>query len=316
MVFLISLVMAALMCSVPELLTVSAQESSVSQLSANTHLSQDTPWLSSPAETDELVDTSVQASAPVTTLPMADIPSPQIQTFGLGSGIKLEMVFIQGGSFHMGSESGGQYWYAEESPVHMVELDSFWIGKFEVTQAQYKAIMKTNPSEFKGDNLPVDLVSWDGAVEFCQKLSKRTGKTFTLPTEAQWEYACRAGTTSLFAFGDCLSTQDANYDGDYPVEGCLSGPYRGAPWDVGSGRANAWGLYDMHGNVWEWCLDRLSPYSPDSQHNPISSSSSSYRVYRGGSWYDRAESCRSTYRHGYIQPFTYMNLGFRVVMTE
>lgn len=242
----------------------------------------------------------------------------QTQIFDLGFGITLEMVFIPGGSFQMGSPNSESVRDDDEGPVHRVELDGFWIGKYEVTQAQYRVIMGTNPSHLKGDNRPVERVSWDDAMEFCRKLSQKTGKRFTLPTEAQWEYACRAGTTGPFAFGNCLSTSDANYKGNYPLSGCSKGRYLKSTWDVGSGRANAWGLYDMHGNVWELCLDWYGEdyYSESPRRNPVGPGSGSYRVCRGGGWNLYARGCRSAYRVWSAPSFTSGNLGFRLVMTD
>jgi formylglycine-generating enzyme required for sulfatase activity/serine/threonine protein kinase len=239
-------------------------------------------------------------------------------TVDLGGGVRLAMIYLQGGSFRMGSPSDEKDRDSDEGPVHTVELDGFWMGKFEVTQGQYQAVMGTNPSRFKGSNRPVENVSWNDAMAFCRKLSSKTGKTFTLPTEAQWEYACRAGTTGPFAFGNCLSTSDANYNGNYPLSGCSKGTYRESTWDVGSGRANAWGLYDMHGNVWEWCLDWYSEnyYSQSPRCNPVGPGSGSGRVVRGGSWRHNAWICRSAYRSRYTPSDADNNLGFRIVMTD
>jgi formylglycine-generating enzyme required for sulfatase activity/serine/threonine protein kinase len=240
----------------------------------------------------------------------------QTQTFNLGGGVTLDMVYIPPGRFQMGSPDDEEGRRDNEGPVHTVELDGFWMGKFEVTQGQYRAIMGTNPSHFKGDNRPVEKVSWNDAMEFCRKLSQRTGKTFTLPTEAQWEYACRAGTTGPFSFGACLSTSDANYDGNYPLSGCSNGTYRQSTWDVGSGRANTWGLYDMHGNVYEWCLDWYGSYTSGTKRNPVGPGSGSLRVIRGGSWLNHAWYCRSAYRLRNAPSLSYDSLGFRLVSTD
>jgi formylglycine-generating enzyme required for sulfatase activity len=278
-----------------------------------------------PVATNTPTRTPTQTATP--THPPTNTPVPRSGIFAdpyhkkevtvdLGGGVRLAMIYIQGGSFRMGSPSGESGRWDDEGPVHTVELDGFWMGKFEVTQAQYRTIMGTNPSSFKGDNRPVENVSWNDAMAFCRKLSSKTGKTFTLPSEAQWEYACRAGTTGPFAFGNCLSTSDANYDGNNPLSGCSKGTYRKSTWDVGSGRANGWGLYDMHGNVWEWCLDWYGDYTSGTKRNPVGPGSGSIRVGRGGSWGSLARLCRSALRNRLTPSLTSGNLGFRIVITD
>lgn len=252
-------------------------------------------------------------------------------TVDLGGGVQLVMIYIEGGSFQMGQSDSEKEWlikkvglasnnpvFSRESPQRTVTLDGFWIGKYEVTQAQYRAIMGTNPSYFffKGANRPVEQVSWYDAMVFCRKLSERTRRIFTLPTEAQWEYACRAGTTGPFAFGNCLSTSDVNYNGEIPLSGCSKGVYRQSTWDVGSGRANAWGLYDMHGNVWEWCLDWYGPYTSSTKRNPVGPDFGRNRVYRGGSWSNYDLYCRSAFRFRLPPSFMLDDLGFRLVSPD
>lgn len=204
----------------------------------------------------------------------------------------IEMVYVQGGEFEMGAtaEQGGDA-YADESPVRTVRLDSYHIGKYEVTQAQWKDVMGTDPSYFKGDNLPVENVSWEEAQEFCRILSERTGRKYTLPTEAQWEYAARGGNRS----------RHHKYAGsDNPDEVAWYADNSGnGTHPVGRKKANELGIHDMSGNVWEWCLDR---YTEDS-----------FRVNRGGGWSGDAVSCRVSDRH-YSGPGLHNNfLGFRVV---
>jgi eukaryotic-like serine/threonine-protein kinase len=146
--------------------------------------------------------------------------------------------------------------YANELPQHQVTLPEFYLGQTLVTQAQWQAIMGNNPASFKGDGkLPVDSVSWLDAIEFCRKLSQKTGRTYRLPSEAEWEYACRAGTTTPFAFGEAITPAVVNYNGNFPYSGAAKGEFREKTTPVGIFPANAFGLYDMHGNLWEWCLD-------------------------------------------------------------
>jgi formylglycine-generating enzyme required for sulfatase activity/tRNA A-37 threonylcarbamoyl transferase component Bud32 len=181
----------------------------------------------------------------------------------LGNGVKLEMVEIPAGTFYMGSPENEDERLPWESPQHQVNVPSFFIGKYTLTQAQYQAIIGSNPAYFKGNNRPVEQVSWDDAVAFCQKLSQKTGKNYKLPSEAQWEYACRAGTTTPFYFGESITPDLVNYDGGYPYAAAPKGQDREQTTDVGTFPPNAFGLYDMHGNVWEWCED-------DSQDDYIS----------------------------------------------
>jgi formylglycine-generating enzyme required for sulfatase activity len=175
------------------------------------------------------------------------------------------MVSIPAGSFLMGSPEGEIGRSEIEGPQHEVTLAAFWMARTPITQAQWREVaswqkqerdLDPDPSRFKGDNRPVERVSWLDAIEFCNRLSQRTGKNYTLPSEAQWEYACRAGTTTPFYFGPTISTDVANYDGNYVYGQGGRGAYREQTTDVASFPANPWGLYDMHGNVWEWCLDK------------------------------------------------------------
>ena len=169
------------------------------------------------------------------------------------------MVKIPTGSFLMGSPTSEESHFASESPQHKVTLETFWMSQSPITQAQWVSVMGDNPSHFKGEDLPVECVSWHDAMEFCQRLSEQTGDTYTLPSEAQWEYACRAGTTTPFHFGKTITPDQANYDGNYTYNGGPRGEYRQQTTPVGIFPPNDWGLYDMHGNVWEWCLDQWHP---------------------------------------------------------
>jgi formylglycine-generating enzyme required for sulfatase activity len=166
----------------------------------------------------------------------------------------IAMVKIPAGSFLMGSPTSEESHFASESPQHKVTLETFWMSQSPITQAQWVSVMGENPSHFKGNDLPVESVSWYDAMEFCRRLSKQTGHVYTLPSEAQWEYACRAGTTTPFYFGETITPDQANYDGNYTYGG-PRGEYRQRTTPVGMFPPNDWGLYDMHGNVWEWCLD-------------------------------------------------------------
>ena len=176
----------------------------------------------------------------------------------------IPLAFIPAGSFLMGSPEHEPHRSKTEGPQHEVTLAAFWMAKTPITQAQWREVaswprverdLDPDPSHFKGDNRPVEQVSWHDAMEFCHRLSQRTGKNYTLPSEAQWEYACRAGTTTPFHFGPTISTDVANYEGNYIYGQGSKGIYRKQTTDVASFPANAWGLHDMHGNVWEWCLD-------------------------------------------------------------
>ena len=175
----------------------------------------------------------------------------------LGNGITLDLVKIPGGRFQMGALAGKEGRSGAEGPQHSVTVPEFWLGKYAVTQAQYQAVMGANLSRFteNGANRPVEKVSWQEAVAFCEKLSQQTGRTYRLPSEAEWEYACRAGTTTPFHFGATMTTDLANYNGNYTYGDGPKGMYLERTTEVGSFPPNAFGLYDMHGNVWEWCAD-------------------------------------------------------------
>jgi formylglycine-generating enzyme required for sulfatase activity/tRNA A-37 threonylcarbamoyl transferase component Bud32 len=220
-------------------------------------------------------------------------------TEDLGNGVFLEMVEIPGGTFIMGSPASEAGRYSSESPQHQVTVPSFYMGKYELTQAQYQVIMGANPAYFKGYNRPVEQVIWNNAVEFCKKLSQKTGKNYRLPSEAEWEYACRAGTTTPFYFGESITPDLVNYDGNYTYASAPKGKYRQQTTDVGTFPPNSFGLYDMHGNVWEWCQD---DYKNDYINAPtdgsaLTSPSWSAKLLRGGSWDYDPEGCRSASRY-------------------
>jgi len=250
----------------------------------------------------------------------------------LGNGIKLEMVEIPPGKFLMGSPEDELERRSSEGPQHEVNISAFFMGRYPITQGQWKAIvdnvpkierdLKSNPSEFKGDDRPVEIVSWYDAVEFCARLSKYTGRNYGLPSEAQWEYACRAGTTTPFHFGETISTDLANYDGHSTYGQGTKGEYRGETTPVGSFEvANAFGLYDMHGNVREWCEDDIhdnyegapndgSPWLSGNQDT----TNYTTKVLRGGSWFSYPRWCRSAVRGYCLSVETgYYSIGFRLV---
>lgn len=240
----------------------------------------------------------------------------------LGNGVTLDMVAIPGGKFMMGSPEGEGR--DNEKPQHKVTVPPFFMGKYQVTQAQWRVVaalpkikdnLKSNPSSSKGDNLPVEQVSWDDAVEFCARISKATGKQYRLPSETEWEYACRAGTTTPFHFGETITSKLANYQASSTFADEPKGTYREKTTAVGSFPPNAFGLYDMHGNLWEWCAD-------DWHKNYINAptdgsawiSQSKNFVLRGGSWINYPRNCRSAYRdyYGNRDSRSY-DIGFRIV---
>ncbi|MEM1242411.1 MAG: SUMF1/EgtB/PvdO family nonheme iron enzyme [Cyanobacteria bacterium P01_H01_bin.26] len=265
----------------------------------------------------------------------------------LTEGITLDLVKVPEGTFTMGSPTSetGRDWYGDfddalrgvnvEGPQHRVALQSFFLGKYPVTQAQWRTVaalpkiehnLKPDPPNFKGDNLPVEQVTWDEAVEFCNRLSKKTRREYRLPSEAEWEYACRAGMTTPFHFGPTITTDLANYRGtDWEYKGkTYSGSYgkgtkgehRQKTTNVGSFHSNAFGLYDMHGNVLEWCLDHWhNNYegAPTDGNAWLSSDNNALRLLRGGSWNDIPDGCRSANRFRFARVNRNDIVGFRVV---
>jgi formylglycine-generating enzyme required for sulfatase activity len=246
----------------------------------------------------------------------------------LGNGVQLEMVAIPSGSFVMGSPEDEPERSSDESPQHTVTIKSFFLGKYPVTQAQWQAVaslpqvnreLDAEPSHFKGENRPVEQVSWYDAVEFCDRLSQHTGKPYRLPSEAEWEYACRAGTTTPFHFGETITSELANYNANYTYGAGVKGVYREETTPIGSfGVANAFGLYDMHGNVWEWCTDHWhnSYEGAPTDGSAWLDDNDNYndnRMLRGGSWLLNPEDCRSAYRGNDDAGLRHYADGFRVV---
>lgn len=262
-----------------------------------------------------------------------DEPRTYTETAG---GAAIEMVLVPAGKFLMGSPAGEADRDSDEGPQHPVSVSSFYMAKYEVTQAEWRAVaalpgvkigLSPDPSNFKGDNLPVEQVRWEEAIEFCARLSAATGKTYRLPTEAEWEYACRARTTGRYAgsldemgwYGNnsgrlrldadkIWKTDRINYAKRVTGNGCQTH-------SVGQKKPNGFGLYDMHGNVWEWCMDWFSKdyYTPILIVDPTGPSTGSDRVFRGGGWGDSARNCRSALRSGDKPAYRSPDLGFRLV---
>jgi formylglycine-generating enzyme required for sulfatase activity len=258
-------------------------------------------------------------------------------------------VRIQGGTFTMGSPENEPERQDYEG-LRQVTVSSFYMGKYEVTQKEYQEIMGTNPSVFKGDNLPVENVNWYEAVEYCNKRSQKEGLTpayainknqkdlnntysndnvkwtvmwnrsangYRLPTETEWEYACRAGTTTPFSTGDNITTSQANYNGRFPYNDNDKGMFHKKTLPVGSFEPNAWGLYDMHGNVWEWCWDWYDTnYSNGAKTDPMGALSGAGRMVRGGSWTAPAEYARSASQVSMYPNNKYNYLGIRLVRSS
>jgi formylglycine-generating enzyme required for sulfatase activity len=241
---------------------------------------------------------------------------PKTRTFDLGNGVNLEMLLIPAGTFMMGSpESEAER--SDNETQHKVKISKpFYMGKYLVTQTQWQQVMGTNPSKFKSNGIaPVENLSWDDTQAFCLKLKEITLSPFGIPTEAQWEYACRAGTTTPFHFGSQLNGSQANCDGTVPYGTEAKGPYLEKTTQVGKYQANAWGLYDMHGNVMEWCSDWYGAYPAGSLTDPGGPAEGSIRVARGGSWFGGAMDCRSALRFG-IAPSFRGRIGFRVALSS
>lgn len=250
----------------------------------------------------------------------------------LDSNIQLEMMLIPGDTFVMGSPPEELEHQHDESPQHTVTVQPFFMGKYLITQAQWQAVaalpqvnreLKADPSEFKGANRPVEQVSWYEAVEYCDRLSQHTGKSYRLPSEAEWEYACRAGTTTPFHFGETITSELANYNATSTYGAGVKGTYREETTPVGSFKvANAFGLYDMHGNLNEWCLDDWhgsyegapTDGSPWLDDNDNLSNKQGSAVLRGGSWLDDPDYCRSAFRNYNFTRDAHSNdIGFRIV---
>ena len=244
----------------------------------------------------------------------------------VAAALPLQMLLIPGDAFTMGSPENEAERSNDEGPQHEVTLSQFFMGRYPVTQAQWRVVaalpqvsqaLDPDPSHFKGDNRPVESVSWHDATEFCARLTQHTARPYRLPTEAEWEYACRAGSTTPFHFGSTLTTEVANYNGDYTYADGPKGEHRQETTPVDHfDIANAFGLSDMHGNVLEWCQDHWHDNydgAPTDGSAWLTDGDDTYRVLRGGSWINDPEYCRSASRNYLITPaFRDYIIGFRV----
>ncbi len=250
----------------------------------------------------------------------------------LGNQVTLELVAVPGGCFTLGNTvSDESESYDNERPPMRARVFGFYMGRTEVTQAQWREVaswpkverdLPPSPSRYTGDDLPVDSITWDEAVEFCRRLTKRTGRPYRLPTEAEWEYACRAGATGLFAYGAVLLPTLENYDGSLPYRDEPAAPPRKKPTPAGSLGVNAFGLADMHGNVREWCLDTYTSRLTGihAQGAPVRNIRqeewAQHRTIRGGSWASLPDGCRCSIREGLHREELLTTLGFRVVLSD
>ena len=257
---------------------------------------QEQPQVQQPAQQPMQPVQQQQEQQPVEQQPESERPQSNLP--------EIEMVWVSGGTFTMGATSEqGSYAYDSEKPAHIVTLSGYYIGKYEVTQKLWKAVMGNNPSYYKGDNLPVERVSWNDVQEFIKKLNQMTGKSYRLPTEAEWEYAARGGNNSRgYKFSGSNNIGSVAW-----YNGSTTHP-------VGSKSPNELGIYDMSGNVWEWCQDWYGDYSSSSQRNPKGPASGSDRVFRGGSWSNNAGDCRVSYRFSNSPDGRFISLGFRLVL--
>ena len=269
---------------------------------------------------------SSQAPVPVDEIkeippvPEVEVTSPIVQqlqdsllTSSYSNSIGIEFVLVKPGQFDMGADDEDD----DEKPVHHVNIDTpFYLGKCQVTQAQWEAVMGNNPSRFKGPDHPVETVSWDDVNEFIRRLSDIEGTNqYRLPMEEEWEYACCAGTTTPFSSGETITTDQANFNGNFPVGDTPKGEYRKQTSPVGSFPPNPWGLYDMHGNVWEWTENWYRSYAAGPETEDEEHVSGAPRIIRGGSWRNSARSCRSAKRFNITPVYRNPTVGFRLVRT-
>jgi uncharacterized protein (TIGR02996 family) len=229
--------------------------------------------------------------------------------------IGMKFAWVPAGTYWMGSPEAENDRYDDEAQHRVTLTKGIYVGVHAVTQACWQAIMGNNPSHHQGDDFPVEQVSWEDCQEFLGKLSKREGQAYRLPTEAEWEYACRAGTTTPFYFGETITTDEANYGGNHPYRDGEEGVYREETTPVGSFPANAFGLHDTHGNLWEWCRDWYAEYPQGEAVDPQGPPEGESRVLRGGSFVNRALNVRSAYRVGEVPSIRCNDVGFRAART-
>ena len=229
------------------------------------------------------------------------------------NGIGMKFVWIQPGTFMMGSPKD-EKGRGDDEFQHKVTLSKgFYMGIYTVTQEQWQQVMGNNPIFFKGEkNLPVEMVSWDDCQEFAKKLREKDKKLYRLPTESEWEFCCRAGTTTPFHFGETISTDQANYNGNFAYGTGKKGVFRAKTTPVDTFPANAWGLFDVHGNVWQWCQDWYGNYPPKDVVDPQGPEKGKVRVQRGGSWLGNPGICRSAVRRGNGPDIGFNFCGLRV----
>ncbi len=279
---------------------------------------------------EQHLHSGVAAGQEIPALPQQPMMDSLVATNSLG----MKLAYIPVGEFLMGSPGREEARNENEGPQHRVQISKpFYLGVYQVTQEEYQRVMGQNPSWFCGTGggkaqaagqdtrrFPVESVSWDEALEFCRRLSavpgeRRAGRVYRLPTEAEWEYACRAGTTTPFYFDTHLSSTQANFDGNFPYGGGDQGPFLGRTTTVGSYMPNAFGVYDMHGNVWEWCADwfgRDYAEAPALSIDPQGPPTGSYHIMRGGGWGSHGRNCRAAYRSDFTPAPRFSSYGFRV----
>jgi formylglycine-generating enzyme required for sulfatase activity len=239
---------------------------------------------------------------------------PREEVLDLGGGIALKLSLIPPGRFTMGSPSSEDGRQDIEAPHQVTITRSFYMSATEITRRQWRAVVEGQTEAIPGESMPQESVPWSGAVEFCRRLSEKAQRVVRLPTEAQWEYACRAGTTTAFWFGDSMHPDRAAFDATYRYGDAPKGRRRSEASPVGSFDHNAWGLFDMHGNAWEWCSDWLGEYPSEALTDPTGPPTGSRRVLRGGAWSRGPDMARSARRDACAPGDPYPVCGFRIVV--